>query len=179
MRKKHKLFCTFPLLFTCDCYIIILKWSKVPRNGLKGRKKAMLMGKYPHSIDSKNRLIIPSKLKEQLGSTITIIKDAERCLCVYSAEEWTSYTAKINELPKSKAREIVRFLYANAVEVQPDGQGRVVLPQDMIEYAGITKNVVTVGCGKYVEIWAEEKWNEMKLSDEPEDFAATLELLGL
>jgi len=139
----------------------------------------MLMGKYPHSIDAKNRLIIPSKLKEQLGTCITIIKDAERCLCVYSADEWANYTAKINELPKSQAREVARFLYSNAIEVQPDGQGRVLIPQDMIDYAGITKNVVTVGCGKYVEIWAEEKWNELGLSDEPENFAETLALLGL
>ena len=139
----------------------------------------MLMGKYPHSIDSKNRLIIPAKLKEQLGATITIIKDADKCLCVYSEEEWASYTQKLSELPKSKAKEVTRFLYSNAIEVQPDGQGRVLLPQGMIDYAGITKNVVTVGCGKYVEIWSEERWNEMNLSEEPENFAETLELLGL
>jgi len=139
----------------------------------------MLMGKYPHSIDAKNRLIIPCKLKEQLGPNITIIKDAERCLCVYSEEEWANYTKKINELPKSQAREVARFLYSNAIEVQPDSQGRVLIPQDMIDYAGIKKNVVTVGCGKYVEIWAEESWNEMGLSDEPENFAETLALLGL
>ncbi len=140
---------------------------------------AMLMGNYTHSIDSKNRLIIPAKLKEQLGATITIIKDADKCLTVYSAEEWANYTAKLNELPKSKSREVTRFLCSNAVEVQPDGQGRVLLPQGMVEYAGITKNVVTVGCGKYVEIWSEERWNELNLSEAPENFAEMLELLGL
>ena len=151
----------------------------MPQNGLKGRESVMLMGKYPHSIDSKNRLIIPSKLKEQLGQNITIIKDAERCLCVYSAEEWANYTKIINELPKSQAREVTRFLYSNAIEVQPDSQGRVLLPQDMVEYAGIIKNVITVGCGKYVELWAEERWNEKGLGDAPENFAETLALLGL
>lgn len=137
------------------------------------------MGNYTHSIDSKNRLIIPAKLKEQLGYNITIIKDADKCLCVYSAEEWENYTQKLSELPKSQAKQVARFLYSNAIEVQPDAQGRVLLPQGMIDYAGITKNVVTVGCGKYVEIWAEERWNEMNLADEPENFAETLELLGL
>ena len=139
----------------------------------------MLMGKYPHSVDTKNRLIIPAKLKEQLGSNITIIKDAEQCLCVYSAEEWQNYTAKINELPKSQAKAVARFLYSNAIDVQLDSQGRVLLPQSMIDYAGIKKNIITVGCGKYAELWAEEVWNERGLSDEPENYAEMLTLLGL
>ena len=139
----------------------------------------MLMGNYSHSIDAKNRLIIPAKLKEQLGSNITIIKDSDKCLCVYSEEEWKNYTAKFNEHTKSEAKAVARYIYSNAIEVQPDSQGRVLLPQTMIEYAGITKNVVTVGCGKYVEIWAEERWNEMNMGDEPEDFAETLARLGL
>lgn len=139
----------------------------------------MLTGKYFHSIDTKNRMIVPSKIKEQIGPTITIIKDSDRCLCAYSDEEWEKYTAKINELPKAKAKNIARFLYANAVTVQPDSQGRILLPQDMIDYAGITKNVVTVGCGKYAEIWSEERWNENNMEAEPENFAEMLEMLGL
>ena len=139
----------------------------------------MLMGKYPHSIDAKNRLIIPARLKEELGDTVTIIKDADKCLCIYSAEEWASYTSKISELPKSQAKDVARFLYSNAVKLTPDSQGRVLLPQDMVDFAGIVKNVVTVGCGKYAEIWSEEKWNEKEYDEEPENFAETLALLGL
>lgn len=140
---------------------------------------AMLMGNYSHSIDSKNRLIIPAKLKEQLGTNITIIKDSDKCLCVYSEEEWKKYTAKFDELTKSEAKQIARYIYANAIEVQPDSQGRVLLPQEMVDFAGIKKNVITVGCGKYVEIWSEERWNDMNMGDEPEDFAETLARLGL
>ena len=139
----------------------------------------MLMGNYSHSIDSKNRLIIPAKLKEQLGQNITVIKDSDKCLCVYSEEEWLNYTSAFNNLTKSESKAVARYLYSNAVELQPDAQGRVLLPQNMIDFAGIVKNVVTVGCGKYVEIWAEERWNEMNMGDEPEDFAETLARLGL
>ena len=139
----------------------------------------MLMGKYPHSIDAKNRLIIPSKLKEQLGSKITIIKDADKSLCAYSEEEWASYVEKLNSRPKSEARQIARFLYSNAIEVQPDSQGRVLIPQNMLDYAGITKNVVTVGCGRYAEIWAEDRWNELNMEEEPENFAELLSQMGL
>lgn len=139
----------------------------------------MLTGNHRHTIDSKNRLIIPSRLKERLGTNITIIKDSDKCLCVYSEEEWQKYTAKFDTLTKSESKQIARYIYSNAIEVQIDAQGRVLLPQTMIDHAGIVKNVVSAGCGKYVEIWAEERWNELHLDDEPEDFAATLAKLGL
>ena len=70
----------------------------------------MLMGTYEHSIDTKNRLIIPAKLKEQLGANITIIKDTDKCLCLYSEEEWLKYTATFETLTKSEAKVAARYL---------------------------------------------------------------------
>ena len=64
----------------------------------------MLTGKYNHSLDAKNRIIIPSKLKEQLGDTITILRGSDKCLTMYSAEEWENYARKISEMPKTKLR---------------------------------------------------------------------------
>ena len=139
----------------------------------------MLTGKYNHSIDAKNRLIIPSKLKEQLGDTITVLRGSDKCLTLYSAEEWELYAHKISELPKTQVRALTRYLYSNSIEVQPDSQGRVMLPPEMVKYAEITKNVITVGCGKYAEIWSEEVWNAQNLDEEPEDFTAMLLELGL
>lgn len=139
----------------------------------------MLTGKYNHSIDAKNRLIIPSKLKEQLGDKIQILRGSDKCLTLYSAEEWESYAKKISELPTTQVRALTRYLYSNSIEVQPDSQGRVMLPPEMVKYAQITKNIITVGCGKYAEIWSEEVWNAQNLDDEPEDFTAMLLELGL
>ena len=139
----------------------------------------MLTGKYSHSIDAKNRLIIPSKIKEQLGDTITILRGSDKCLTLYSAEEWESYAKKISELPTTQVRALTRYLYSNSIEVQPDSQGRVMLPAEMVKFAGITKNIITVGCGKYAEIWSEEVWNEKNLDEEPEDFTGMLLELGL
>ena len=139
----------------------------------------MLTGKYNHSLDSKNRIIIPSKLKEQLGAKITIMRGSDKCLTMYSAEEWESYAQKISELPKTQVREITRYLYSNSIEVQPDAQGRVMLLPEMLEFAGITKNIITVGCGKYAEIWSEEVWNEQNLDKEPDNFTEMLLELGL
>lgn len=139
----------------------------------------MLTGKYTHSLDSKNRIIIPSKLKEQLGAKITIMRGSDRCLTMYSAEEWESYAQKISELPKTQVREITRYLYSNSIEVQPDAQGRVMLSPDMLSFAGIERNIITVGCGKYAEIWSEEVWNEKNLDKEPDNFTEMLLELGL
>lgn len=139
----------------------------------------MLAGKYTHSLDSKNRIIIPSKIKDQLGETITIMRGSDKCLTLYSAEEWASYASKISELPKTEVRAITRYLYSNSMEVQPDSQGRVTLTPEMLAFAGITKNVITVGCGKYAEIWAQEVWDENDIGQEPENFTAKLIDLGL
>ena len=139
----------------------------------------MLTGKYYHSLDAKNRIIIPSKLKEQLGETVTILRGSDKCLTVYSAEEWESYARKISEMPKTEVRAITRYIYSNSMEVQPDSQGRVMLTPEMLKFAGITKNVITVGCGKYAEIWAEEVWEEENIDTEPENFTEKLIDLGL
>ncbi len=139
----------------------------------------MLTGKFFHSLDTKNRIIIPAKLKEQLGEKITILRSSDRCLTMYSEAEWESYARMISELPKTKSRAITRYLYSNSVEVQPDSQGRVMIPAEMLEWAGITRNVVTLGCGKYAEIWAEDIWREEEIDAEPENYTEMLQELGL
>ena len=139
----------------------------------------MLTGKFFHSLDAKNRIIIPSKLKEQLGAKVTILRGSDRCLTLYSEEEWNKYEEKISELPTTKLRAIRRYIHSNAKEVQPDSQGRVMLEDDMLEFAGITRKVVTLGCGNYVEVWAEETWKELEIDKEPENYTETLIELGL
>lgn len=139
----------------------------------------MLTGKFFHSLDTKNRIIIPAKLKEQLGDKITILRSSDRCLTMYSEAEWENYARMISELPKTKSRAITRYLYSNSVEVQPDSQGRVMIPAEMLEWAGITRNIVTLGCGKYAEIWAEDIWRAEEIDAEPENYTEMLQELGL
>ncbi|MBE6560527.1 MAG: division/cell wall cluster transcriptional repressor MraZ [Ruminococcaceae bacterium] len=120
----------------------------------------MLMGKFAHTLDAKKRLFIPAKHREQLGESFVITRNVDKCLSVFSMEEWEKYTDKLEQLPSTQAREIARFIYSNAAEVQPDGQGRVLIPAELLDYAGITKNAVIIGCGRRSEIWSEEIWNE-------------------
>ena len=118
------------------------------------------MGKFTHNLDAKNRLFIPAKHREQLGESFVITRSIDKCLSVYSKEEWERYAEKLDQLPSTQAREIARFLYANATEVQPDSQGRVLVPAELVSHAGIEKSAVIVGCGRRAEIWAEEIWNK-------------------
>lgn len=116
----------------------------------------MLVGRYSHTLDAKNRLFIPAKHREELGSKFVITRSVDNCLSVYSMEGWARYTERINALPKTQARDIIRFVYSNAATVEPDGQGRVQLSDELKKFAGIEKNVVILGCGEYAEIWSEE-----------------------
>ena len=139
----------------------------------------MLMGKFTHNLDAKNRLFIPAKHREQLGESFVITCNVDKCLSVYSMAEWEKYTNKIAELPSTQAREIVRFVFSNAAEVQPDGQGRVLIPAELIAYANIQKGAVIVGNGNRAEIWAEERWNEVNSVDKTESLLEQMINLGL
>ena len=116
----------------------------------------MLGGEYKHNLDAKNRIFIPSKLREELGEPFVVAKDIrENCLKVYSLEGWEAYIRPLREQKRSLSEKIVRHLHASLAQVMPDGQGRIVLPPELIAHAKLEKNIVVVGCCDYAEIWAE------------------------
>ena len=136
------------------------------------------MGKFTHNLDAKNRLFIPAKHREQLGESFVITRNIDKCLSVFSMEEWEKYTDKLEQLPSTQAREIARFIYSGAAEVQPDGQGRVLIPADLLAYAGVQKSAVVVGNGRHAEIWAEEIWNERNSEDKTDSLRELMISLG-
>ena len=138
----------------------------------------MLMGKFTHNLDAKKRLFIPAKHREQLGDTFIITRNVDKCLSVFSLEEWEKYTEKLDSLPSTQAREIARFIYSNATDVQPDAQGRVLIPAELLDYAGITKSAVVIGCGRHAEIWAEEIWNERNSCEKTDSLTEKMIELG-
>ena len=140
----------------------------------------MLGGEYKHSLDAKNRIFVPAKLRESLGESFVIAKDIrEACLKVYSLEGWESYIAPLREQKRSLSERILRYLHATLTQVTPDSQGRVVLPPELVEHARIQKNVVIVGCCDYAEIWAEDTYTRMKEEEDVSAMLAELEELGL
>lgn len=122
----------------------------------------MFMGEYRHSLDAKNRLIVPAKLREELGSSFVVTKGLDGCLAVYTQERWLSMLAKLNQIPSTKkeARSYVRSLTSKALECSLDNQGRIQLSQYLIAAAAIEKACVIIGASDHVEIWSEARWTE-------------------
>lgn len=140
----------------------------------------MLGGEYRHTLDAKNRIFIPAKLREELGATFVVAKDIrEKCLKVYSTEGWESYIAPLREQKRKLSEKILRFLHSSLVQVTPDSQGRIVLPPELVAHAEMGKNTVIVGCCDYAEIWAEEKYEALKADEDLSEMLAELEELGL
>jgi MraZ protein len=138
----------------------------------------MFMGEYGHSLDTKGRLIIPSKFREALGDKFVITRSLDPCLCVYDMPAWERFVQKLSGLPYNtrKQRELVRFFMSSATEVEPDKQGRILLPQKLRTHAHIEKNVVLLGVGARIEIWDPETYENDGISDDMNEIAE--ELLG-
>lgn len=137
----------------------------------------MLIGSYRHQLDAKNRFRVPTKLKAELGSNFIITKGTGGCLFAFSSEGFSDLYKKVSMLPlfNEEAQKPVRKFLSSAFETEEDGQSRILLPQELKKYAKITKNVVFVGAGNRVEIWAEEAWDAI---DDDDDFDACVEALG-
>lgn len=142
----------------------------------------MFMGTYQHALDTKNRLIIPAKFRNQLGESFVITRWMDHSLRAYTLEGWQDFSKKINALPEtnSKARQFKRFVFGGAIEVEFDKQGRINLSQTLRDYAKIEKNVTVFGLGDTTfELWSTEKWQayEDETAENFDDIADGLEEL--
>lgn len=121
----------------------------------------MLYGRYEHTVDAKNRMFVPAKFKEALGASFKVTyNDFNKCILVYSDEEWAKYEEKISQLPTLQFEDFIRAVYSNTVDVQVDSQGRIVIPQFLKDKVSIQKNVLVLGVGSHLEIWAQEEYAE-------------------
>ncbi|MBQ3297966.1 MAG: division/cell wall cluster transcriptional repressor MraZ [Bacilli bacterium] len=138
----------------------------------------MFIGEYHHTIDEKNRIIIPAKFRGELGKEFIVTRGIENCLFVYSLENWAKITTKLNALPftKKDARTFNRFFMSGATNVELDKQGRVNVTAPLIDYANIVKDCVIIGTGDRLEIWAQEAWNDFfnSTKDSMSDIAENL-----
>lgn len=141
----------------------------------------MFMGEYNHSIDAKGRLIIPSKFRDMLGDEFVVTKGLEGCLFVFEKYEFESFMDKLNEKSdlEAKVRKIKRFFISGAQEMEPDKQGRMLVPTTLREYAGLEKEVVFAGVGGHIEIWDKSKWDDVTSFDDINDIAEELSSIGI
>ena len=136
----------------------------------------MWIGEYTHSLDEKNRFVLPSRYRQQIKEKnircFYLTRGLDRCLAMYDEEEWNRLTPKLRSLPftKENARKFNRFFFSSAVEIVPDAQGRVIIPDNLREHAEIAgKEIVITGVSDRIEIWSKERWGRM-YDEHREDF---------
>lgn len=143
----------------------------------------MLIGEYLHTLDPKKRLSLPAKFRKEVGRKVVVTRGLDQCLFMYSQSAWKEIMGKLEKLPvgQSNTRGIARFILAGAVETEVDGAGRILIPEYLKEFAGLTAGVVLAGVADRVEIWDEKVWQEYKKKIEKgaEDMAQTLGNLGM
>jgi len=143
----------------------------------------MFMGEYQHSLDSKGRLIIPAKFREELGENAVMTRGLDNCLFLFPQSEWLVLEEKLKTLPltKATARQFVRFLFSGATECDLDKQGRITIPQNLRDYAKVDKDVVVIGVSNRIEIWSRDRWEQymQEAEDAYEEIAENIVELGI
>ena len=138
----------------------------------------MFIGEYHHNLDSKRRIIIPSKFREELHTTFILTRGLDGCLTIYSLEQWEKLFVEVNKLPTTKkdARQYVRMLTSTATECTLDNQGRIQIPSFLANPVNITKECVVIGANDHIEIWDKDTWDNYyaEASDNFEEVAENL-----
>ena len=136
-----------------------------------------MTGEFQHNLDAKGRLFIPARLREELGDVFYVTLSMDQCLSAYSGESWQNFSDKVNAMPYVKQRRM-RPLFAYAAKCELDAQGRILIPQNLRDYARLTKSVTVVGCNNHAELWDSAAWSEQNAVEmTPENIAKVMEEL--
>lgn len=140
----------------------------------------MFMGEFRHAIDTKGRLIVPSRVREDLGDEFIVTRGLEGCLFIYPKSEWDTIIQKYKQLPDTKDRRyFMRIFLSGATMCELDKQGRVNIPAPLVEYAHLEKECIIIGVDERLEVWSKERWegfineNEANLSEIADNLFAT------
>lgn len=137
----------------------------------------MFLGQFSYTLDSKGRLTIPSRFREELPAEVVVTRGMDRCLVLYPIDVWKEISGKVTSLSITdpRARSLRRLLFADAINLELDRQGRVLIPDRLRDYAGLelSSDVVIVGLDSFVELWDPERWHKQNdsqmetLGDDP------------
>ena len=127
----------------------------------------MFMVEFHHTLDEKGRIILPSKIRFELGENFIVTRGLDNCLYVYSEDGWNNIINKYKELPNTKdARNFMRFFLSGATQNNTDKQGRLNISQSLIKYASLNRECIIIGVNDHLEIWSEENWNRFMEENE-------------
>lgn len=141
----------------------------------------MFLGEFAHQIDGKGRLTIPAKFRGELAYGLVLTRGIDRCLVVYPLVQWRALAEKISGLPQSNenARLLARLVFSGATDCVPDGQGRVLIPAYLRQYAELDQDVVVIGLNDYLEVWGPAAWEKTRERTEREASTLAKELADL
>ena len=141
----------------------------------------MFIGEYEHSLDAKGRVIMPVKLRDDIGEKFIITKGLDGCLFAYSQNEWTNFEEKLKSLPltNKNARDFVRFFLSGATECELDKQGRFLIPNNLRVAASLEKEAVIIGVGTRLEIWDKATWSKCDENISADEIAENMTMLGI
>lgn len=147
----------------------------------------MFRGRYEHTIDAKGRTSLPARYRDALEASgerrIVLTSALDPCLVAYAMPEWTAFEERLGKLPQfdRAVQKLKRIYVSGAVECEVDDSGRVLVPPTLREYAGLEKEVLWAGSGKYAELWDKEAWRSHfdTTEDERRDISTRLAELGL
>ncbi len=134
----------------------------------------MFYGEFAHSLDKKNRLIVPARfrgpIKEAGAERLYITRGLDQCLFVFTDSEWYLQENKFKSMPftKKEVRKFKRLFFSGASEAEPDKQWRILIPEYLKEYAGLSKELMVIGVSNRIEIWAQNKWKDFYKSSKNE-----------
>ena len=151
------------------CIMVVSGELWVIRN-LKLITLLMLIGEYSHNLDEKGRLAVPKKFRGDLSKGAVVTRGLDNCLFLYTKKEWIKLAEKLANLPFAPAntRAFARLMLAGAMDVDMDGQGRIMLPEYLRTFAGLKKNAIVAGLYNRLEIWDQETWDGYKQKTEKE-----------
>ncbi|PIR73742.1 MAG: cell division/cell wall cluster transcriptional repressor MraZ [Candidatus Moranbacteria bacterium CG10_big_fil_rev_8_21_14_0_10_35_21] len=143
----------------------------------------MFIGEYSHSIDPKKRLALPMKFRSELKNRVVITRGLDKCLFIYPMKIWEELAGKLGTLPVGEAstRSFIRLMLAGAIDADMDKQGRILIPDFLKSYAGLSRNIVIAGVYNRLEVWDEKKWTVYKKNAEKntDEIAEQLGKLGV
>lgn len=138
----------------------------------------MFLGRHEHNLDEKGRLAIPSRFRESLRDGVVLTRGIDRCIAAYPREAWDSLARQVNGLPMTDphARQFRRMVFAEAVDLKLDGQGRVLVPSSLRDYAEIGREAVIIGVHASIEIWSPDRWSvvDAALASDGDEIGARL-----
>ena len=141
----------------------------------------MFLGRHAHTLDAKGRMAIPARFRDELADGLVVTRGVDHCLAIYPMTAWNELAAKINALPVSDidARTFRRMVFAEAIDLVLDAQGRILVPSELRAYAQIDRDAVVIGVHSFIEVWSPERWNTARETFDEDGSAIVQRLAGL